>query len=86
MITVLSLSALAGLFGWLALTDLRRQQVGLVFITLRRNDRPIPFWTVVSVEIAMSLLLTFVAGIAFLHPANCDDKGICTIYIESPTQ
>ncbi|MGB7654191.1 MAG: hypothetical protein WBL74_01800 [Novosphingobium sp.] len=85
MITVLSLVALAGLFGWLALTDLRRQQVGLVFTTLRRKDRPIPFWTVVAVEIALALLLTFVAIVAFQHPANCDNRGICTVYIEATT-
>ena len=84
MISVLSLAALAGLFGWLAFTDLRRQQVGLVFITLRRKDRPIPFWAVVTVEIAMASMLTFVAIIAYQHPANCDSKGICTVFIEAP--
>ena len=84
MTTILSLVALAGLFGWLASTDLRQQQVGLVFITFRRKDRPIPFWTVVAVEIALTILLIFVAFIAFQHPANCDDRGICTIYIEAP--
>ena len=81
MITVWSTAILAALFGCLAFNDLRTQQVGLVFVTFRRKDSPFQFWSLVSVEVALTALLTFVAMFAYLNPADCDDKGICTVTI-----
>lgn len=81
-------AALAAIFAGLMIRDLRARDAGLVFLTIRRVEMPVTFWTLIVIEGVLALLLALFAIAAATIGEGCDANGVCTVTIhtQSPDQ
>jgi hypothetical protein len=83
-VTLFAISfALAALFAFLTVRDVRFREMGFVFFSVRRFEAPVIYWLCIVAEASFASLCAFMVLAAFLYPAGCDEKGVCTIEIDT---